>query len=304
MDVLMKHLPKVVHSNFATQLAEKFMNPFFEKRSSVVRRFTVKDNEILFDFNDIHDGKVSELIETAKNPFKLFHNKLDEMFDTYVFNDDAEGDGNTLQEKEAFADYIHPASEFGDVPAKYGSVQYRKILKGFSVLAKNIDLYDLFKACSGVTIEKPLEKKVMISVIKTNIVKDFPSDVIDTFVDNPSFQAHLKIDKIKTPTLDDALRIVESIHYVPGFYELMILARIANVNIVLIGRQTLKNPEGLFEVVYTKSPYYLFMIQAFDRERKCNAYNLIVKNKKDILLSKSDIPTEIVEMMNVKLRKV
>lgn len=298
MDIMFKYIPKVISWDYGQQMAEKMFNQFYESRQTVIKRFVVKENEILFDFNDIQEGKVIELIENAKNPYKLFHNKLDELFDTYVFNNGEEPN----EEKQAFESYITASSEFTEVPAKYGSVQYRKLLKGFSVLDKNIDLYDLFEASSKVTSSgQSLQKKVVMSVIKTNIVKDFPSNAIEQFTNNPSFQAHLKVDKIKVPSLDDVLRIFESMHYTPGFYELMIMARVANVNVILIGRQTLKNPEGLFEVVFTKSPFYIFMIQSFDRERKCNAYSIIVKNKKDILLSKKDLPTEIIEMVNARL---
>jgi hypothetical protein len=92
-------------------------------------------------------------------------------------------------------------------------------------------------------------------------------------------------------------------YYRPSIYELKILARLANVNFIVIGRKTLKNPDGIFEVIFTNSPYYIFFMQNFDRKNVVDNFQVIVKNKTDILLSKNDLPTDIIVMINNKLAK-
>jgi hypothetical protein len=277
------------------EIADILLNKFYDARRVLIKRFAAAPDEIIFDFNDIQEGRLHEIIERAQNPYKLFHKKLNEMFDQYVFEDgEQEGQGDD------FAEFINERSVFADVPAKYGTVQYRKILKGFSVLENDKDiLYKLFVAASKTSKNTAaLNEDVLKSITKTNIVKDFAAKSLDLFEANPAYGNHLKKMKIKTPTLDTVMEVFQSMYYRPSFYEIRVLARAIDINVILIGRQSLKNPNGLFEVIYTRSPYYLFLVQSYDRFKMVDNYQPIVKNKKDVLLSKGDLPTEIIDMVN------
>lgn len=295
-DILKKFVPSL-QSLELVKIAELVMNPFFDVRRKRVTKFKTYPDEILFDFQDVQEGRLNEVIEKAQNPYKLFHKKLDALFDEYVF----------LEEEHSndMSQFISSNSKFLDVPVKYGTTQYRKILKGFNILENNNDIvYDLFSAVSSTTLKSKQDVSVLKSIMKTNIVKDYQTKTLASLESNPSFANHLKKMKIKGASLDDILNIVGSLHYRPSFYEIRILARAVNVNIILIGRQTIKNPEGLFEVIYTRSPFYLFLVHGYDRFNIVDNYQLVVKDKKDILLSKREIPTEIIEMINAYLEKV
>lgn len=294
---LLALLKKYVEKNSQkdmVEIADKFLNMFFDSRKKLVRKFSSAPHEIIFDYNDIQDGKLLEIVEKAKNPYKLFHSKLDDMFDEFVFEEE-----NVANE---FSEFINADSTFSDVPAKYGSIQYRKILKSFSVIDndKNI-IYKLIEAASRVTMKVPITINTLKSAIKTNVIKDYKSNNIQDIFDNASFAHHLKKMKLDDPTLDQVLEIMSSMYYRPSIYELKILARLANLNFIVIGRKTLKNPDGIFEVIFTNSPYYIFFMQNFDRKNVVDNFQLIVKNRTDILLSKNDLPTDIILMINNKL---
>lgn len=274
------------------EVAELVLNKFYDARRSLVKKFLVNKDEVLFDYNDVQGGRLVEFIERSKNPYKLFHKKLNTLLERYILEEEKE-------EADVFGVFFDNAT-FSDVPAKYGTVQYRKILKGYNVLDNDNDIiYKLFSVASKISKQTTtLSEDVLKSIVKTNIVKDYNIKNLETLESNPAYVQHMKKMKLKTPTIDQIIEVIDSIYYRPSFYEIRVLARAIDVNVILIGRQTLKNPDGLFEVIYTNSPYYLFMIQSFDRHNIVDNFQLIVKNKKDILLTKRDIPTDIIDMIN------
>ena len=299
MKLLSTHL-----STSSAELADRVLNYFFEAQQRRVKRFDVAPTEIMFDYQDIQEGRMADIIERARNPYKLIINKLDNMFDKYVFED--EDSHNTA---EPLVDLT--GAEFQDVPAKYGNTHYRKILKGYAVLVSHVELLDLFvktKHASGNTSgEKRISKTDLQGIIDTNIKKEYvqKSERLSELYANPSFKTHVKSMKLKDDslTLDNVLAIIKSALYKPSFAEIRILARVVNVNIILIGRKTIKFPEGLFEVIHVQSPHYLFMIYSFDRKEGVDRYQLIVKDKEKVLLGKNDLPTELVEMIDAYLEK-
>lgn len=294
IDVKSNKYPKLI-----PELTDIFYNKFFESRQGLVKKFTTKPNEVIFDYIDIQNGKIEELVEHVKNPYKLFHSKLEALFESYVFDEESGADLEGL-----FNAFINAETEYKELPVKYGQNQYRKMLKGYSVIEREDNVvFDLLLACTPLTIEKRLDIDTAKDVIKTNIIKDYRANDLELFYANPSYQYHIKKLRIKEPMLDDVLDIFMGIHYKPSFYELKILARVANINIIIIGRQTTKNPEGLFEVIYVNSPFYLFLVHSFDRTNSVDKYNIVIRGEKDIVLSKKDLPTEMIELINKHLKK-
>ena len=304
MQLLSTHLTASSDDGMMAKLADRVLNYFFEVQQRRVKRFDMAPTEIIFDYQDIQEGRMADIIERARNPYKLIINKLDNMFDKYVFEDD-----DSHNTTEPLLDLT--GAEFQDVPAKYGNTQYRKILKGYAVLVAPVELFDLFvktKHASGNTSgEKRISKTELQGVIDTNVTKMYvqKSERLSELYENPSFKSHVKSMKLKAGnlTLDNVLAIIKSALYKPSFAEIRILARAINVNVILIGRKTIKFPEGLFEVIHVQSPHYLFMIYSFDRNEGVDRYQLVVKDREKVLLGKNDLPTELVEMINVYLEK-
>ena len=102
-------------------------------------------------------------------------------------------------------------------------------------------------------------------------------------------------------TYDTIMEGVTSIHYYPSMYDLSIMAKLANINIVLIGRKTEKNPDG-FEVLYYGSTYFMIWLYAYDRFKVIDRFSLIanVKNKQ-VLFTQGDLPTSFIEKIKDKL---
>lgn len=295
ISLLGNYLSSNVPKNLVMKITDTILNKFFEARKTSLKRFQQRPNEILFDYNDIQDGRLAEVIERAQNPYRLFHKKLNDVLDNYIVDDSEEGG-------EDFSFFINKESVFNDVPVKYGTIQYRKILKDFAVLQNDKDIvYKLISDVSRVTSQKALTIETLKGIVKTNITKDYTAKMLGVLESNPSFAHHLKKLRIKVPTLEAVMGIIDSMYYRPSFYELKILARAANVNIVVIGRQTLKNPQGLFEVIYTKSQHYLMLIQSFDRSNVVDNYQIIVKDKKDIIVNKRQLPVEIADKISAYL---
>lgn len=292
-----------VNKYLQSQIASLLLNKFYDARKTHIRRFVPHSDEIIFDYNDIQDGRLQEIVEKAQNPYKLFHKKLNDMFDTYLFTTEHDDE----IKEDITSEFINSDSVFSQLPAKYGKIQYRKIMKDFSVLENSGDiLYKLFSSASTTTQHNRITEGTLKSIIKTNIVKDYSSssDAIEVMYDNPSFAYHLKQMKLKTPLLDQVLEIFDSIHYRPSFYELRIMARTININVVIIGRQTLKNPEGLFEVIYTKSQYYLFLLQTYNRFQYVDNFQCITRKNKDIIMTKTQLPDEVLDMINAFISKL
>jgi hypothetical protein len=305
MQLLSTHLAASTSSTdkLMAELADRVLNHFFDVQQRRVKRFDVAPTELLFDYQDIQEGRVADIIERARNPYKLIINKLDNMFDKYVFEDEA-------PPAEPLIDLT--GAEFQDVPAKYGNTQYRKILKGYSVLVAPIEVRDLFvktKSVSDNTVgEQRITKTELQGVIDTNVTKMYVQKIderLSELYENPSFKAHVKSMKLKATslTLDNVLAIIRSTLYKPSFAEIRILARAIHVNVILIGRKTLKFPEGLFEVIHVQSPHYLFMIYSYDRKEGIDRYQLVVKDKEKVILGKNDLPAELLEMIDAYLEK-
>ena len=87
--------------------------------------------------------------------------------------------------------------------------------------------------------------------------------------------------------------------YYISSYELDILADIININLVIIGRKTQKNPDGL-EIINNNSNYYLFLLASYNRFEKHDIFEIIAKHKKLVLLKKKDIPSDF---MNIIINK-
>jgi hypothetical protein len=304
MQLLTTHLAASSSTDkLMAELADRVLNHFFDVQQRRVKRFDVAPTELLFDYQDIQEGRVADIIERARNPYKLIINKLDNMFDKYTFEDE-------VLPKEPLIDL--KGAEFQDVPAKYGNTHYRKILKGYSVLVAPIEVLDLFvktKHISDETIgEQRITKTELQGVIDTNVTKMYVQKMeerLSELYENPSFKAHVKSMKLKATslTLDNVLAILKSALYKPSFAEIRILARAINVNVILIGRKTLKFPDGLFEVIHVQSPHYLFMIHSFDRKDGVDRYQLVVKDKEKVILGKNDLPAELLEMIDAYLEK-
>ena len=297
---LLKQYINNIDETVLINISNILMNSFYDSHKSNINKFISGPNEVIFDYNDINENRLSDIIERAQNPFRLFHRKLNEIFDSYIFSESIDD----LSKDDITKYLITTETKFNPVPVKYGEVYYKKILKDFNVLENNgniISVYKLFTYVSKTLMSKSMTENMIKAIIKTNIVNDYKTERLTSLFDNPTFVYHLKTMKIKKPILDDILEIINSVYYHPSFYEIYLLARVININVVIIGRQTLKNPNGLFEVIHSQSRYYLILLYSYDRFKNIDTFECIVKNKVDIILTKSQLPEEVIKMINERM---
>jgi hypothetical protein len=78
-----------------------------------------------------------------------------------------------------------------------------------------------------------------------------------------------------------------------------VLADIVGINVVLIGRKTQKNPDGL-EVVDRQSKYTLIMLMSYDRVHKHDRFECFVKNKQILMFKNRDLPDDFLRIIDNK----
>ncbi len=269
--------------------------------STATKIFLPSANEVLLDQHDINNNKIEELVEHQANPFKLLSERLEDMTDSLFISDKVLPDPKLLTRL-----YIKDDSKFTTVP-----VIWRKILKEFDTLDNNgfnsMMLYSIFLNLNEVVNpRKEIDLTMMKSIIKTRIIHDYSQNepALKDLFENESFKVCIKslhkITKLLTkPNIDICLDVVDSINYVPSFYELKILTDIVGINVVIIGRKTTSNPDGI-EVYDSKSPFTVIFLHSYDRVNKHDKFEFFVKNRKTILFRKKDLPEDFIRITENK----
>lgn len=296
-------IPDEYMNKFVGRMIETLLLGRFTS-STATKNFIPSANEVLLDQHDINNNKVEELIEHQANPFKLLSERLEDVTDTLVFGE--KGMSGMSDPKSLIRLYIKEDSVFSTVP-----VIWRKILKEFEILENtgfnSITLYSLFLNLNEfANPRKEIDLNMMKSIIKTRIIHDYSQNEValkDLF-ENESFKVSIKtlhkITKlVSKPNIDVSLDVVDSINYVPSFYELKILTDIVGVNVILIGRKTTANPDGI-EVYDTKSPFTVILLHSYDRVNKLDKFEFFVKNKKTMVFRKKDFPEEFLRITENK----
>lgn len=256
------------------------------------RRFKFTDNEILLDHFDILSGRLKEEIEFAENPHKAFLNVVDDIENAYIFDDHKE---------ESYEDLLDE-DKYEDVPTKW-----RKALKGFKVIG-NDDLYsqkyiyNILQRISG-DIRKGhgFTDDTYYVTCKNKLVGAFESGDTIEILGNPWLDNYFKKKK-ESPRVDKVFEVYESVYYYPSTYDIKIMSQLAGLNLVLIGRKTMKNPDGL-EVIYNNSDIYILMLYSYDRHKVQDKFNIFVNVKgKNIYFRAGDLPIEFKDIISKKMK--
>jgi hypothetical protein len=118
---------------------------------------------------------------------------------------------------------------------------------------------------------------------------------------NPWLENHFKKKK-EIPRMDSVFEIYESVYYYPSTFDIKIMAQLAGLNLVLIGRKTIKNPDGL-EVIYNNSDLYILMLYSYDRHKVMDKFNIFVNVKgKNIYFRAGELPVEFKDIITKKMK--
>lgn len=260
--------------------------------SSVPRQYATLPNEVFYTQHDINNDKIRELVIILQDPFRLLSERLDDMMESMVQDKD-------VPFKSLRRIYVKDSSVFQDVP-----VVWRKTLKQFEVLQDTdynaLSLYSLFlNVKEAMDSRTRADTDTLRSIIKSRITFYYNTPEIDRFLENESFKTSIKSKTVVKPPLAKCLQVVDSLGYYPSIFELHVLADVVGVNLVIIGRKTQKNPDGL-EVIDMRSKYTLVLFMSYDRVYKHDRYELFIKQKKTLLYKKKDLPEDFLNVIENK----
>ena len=264
-----------------------------------VNRFIHGDEELLLDHSDLLAGRLKEEIDFAENPHKAFLDVVDDIEHVYIFD----------ELKEVSYEDIINSDMFEEVPTKW-----RKILKGYSVINNEgcynqKYIYNVFQKISDdITKGHGFKDDLYYVSYKNKIVKAFTntnsgkgtSSGTGEILSNPWLEQHFKKRK-EVPTLEKVLEAHESPFYYPSLFDIRVMAQLAGLNLVLIGRKTLKNPDGL-EVLYNNSDFFIILLYMYDRHNVLDVFQVFCDGKK-IYFKGGELPAEFKDILNKKMKK-
>jgi hypothetical protein len=258
------------------------------------RRFSSTDNELFYDHYDIISGKLTEAVEYAKNPHLALMSFAGNKEEVDVTMND--------QPIDTFQDVFGSIDDRYDVP-----VVWRKLMPGYKVVKRPAEytqtwVFDIMKRVArDLRYMSALTDELYLTVRQNEVIQAFKKDTIQSVLDNPWLAAWLKKKHLDDGALDDILDGMKDIHYYPSVFDVNIMARLAHVNVVLIGRVTRANPDG-FEVLYHGSQYFIILQFAYDRTLVIDRFHLIVNVRdKKVLFRQEDMPTAFLDKIAEKL---
>jgi hypothetical protein len=243
----------------------------------VKKNFKKEVNEIVFDQKNVIDGKLAEKIRFIQNPYASLMDRLDKYVREYVF------DGYEHDDLNAFKRYLNVSTVFEDVPYKF-----RRILQDYKLISygenttkyTNNTMYDIFLGiCKAKGMTHITDVSVLKMYVQRQIMQGFKLNALEEMYSNPSYIHNMKLMKLKTNTLDNIMSVVDSMNYYPSEFELMMLVKIAQVRVIVVGRKTKDNEQGIAmypDQYQSKYNRYIVMHQSYDRFNNHDIYQLAV----------------------------
>lgn len=259
-----------------------------------VQRFTSHDDEMLMDHFDIQNGRLKGAIEVAENPHRAFLNVVDELMNqSFTFDD-------IMHNNDEFQDILDD-TKYEDVPVKW-----RKILRGWKVIGNN-DAYEprymqkIFQRIHAKAKGRgaSFTDELYELSYTQKLTQAYQEDNVTEVFDNPWLVHHFK--KTKQPqTMDNVLDTYASIHYYPSIFDIKLMSHLAKVNLVLIGRKTTRNPDGLEVIKNSPSNLWVVLLFAFDRHFHHDRFNFFT-HKGHILFTTGELNDEFATILSQKM---
>ena len=269
----------------------------------IKKKFRSEANEIIFDQRDVIEGKLAEKIKFIQNPYSSLMDRIDRYVRDYVF------EGYQRDELDAFKKFYNPSTVYEDVPYKF-----RKILPEYSLIQYNANtpyttntLYEIFLGiCRAKGMTHITDIDTLKLYVQRYIIQGFKENALDELYDNPSFIHNAKIMKLKSRNLDNVMSIVESMNYYPSEFELMMLVKIAQVRVIVVGRKTKENEQGIAmypDQYQSKYNRYIIMCQSYDRFNHHDVYQLSVvgqtKKIPKIIMRKHEVSPPLLKLVDI-----
>ena len=284
-------------SHFVEDILTTSGNPhsvMLRQMFGVKRKFKKKPYELVFDQKDVIDGRLQEKIKFVQNPYTSLMDRIDKYMREYVF------EFTERDEMEYFRQYINTDTLYDDVPYKY-----KRLLQDFKLLQYNQNttpytsstLYDIMlSVCKAKHITHVTDVQILRAYMKQKTFDKWVKNELDIFNENPSYIQTSKMMKVRTKSFENIFAVLESMNYHPSYFEIMFLAKIAQIRVIVIGRKR-GDDEGIN--VYPDDKHnrynrYIIFHQYYDRFNYRDVFQLAVKHPNSqsprVILRKQEVP--------------
>jgi hypothetical protein len=142
--------------------------------------------------------------------------------------------------------------------------------------------------------------------VQRQILQGFKENALEELLENPSYIYNAKLMKIKSNTLDNIITVVDSMNYYPAEFELMILVKVAQVRVIVVGRKTKDNEQGIAmypDQYQSKYNRFIVMNQSYDRFNHHDVYQLAVVNSSTkspkIIMRKHEVSPPLLKLLKM-----
>ena len=244
-------------------------------------------DEIVFGQREVSEGSALKMIQAYRNPYGF----LDTVIDAYI-------DENVLVKSHGIL-----SDQWTRLPFRF-----KEYMKGFCVNVHDstpkTHLFAIFTAVAHfkgikVRIDDMVLRKLMdndvISSIQQHGVKEVSAAMAHY---NPSFEFLIRTRGAKGLSANDVITALHDEQYWPSEYEIMLLANLIDVNVVVLARQTKRNPNGLKLIKpHHKSQDFVFLHQTTSKTKtsQFDTYQVVSQPDRgeNFLFSEKDIPGAI-----------
>lgn len=222
----------------------------------------VRDDEIVVNLNDIHNRVLYEYKDQInKNPFKILSSSSEDMvhFIDYLKIDHNKSD-EVSTDKNSPGIQI-PAFELSINRTEIKPSKFKKMFKTFEVVDDELSfekVINMFHFINDTFTLNSFKEKYSERIFKMRNDKDA---LVAIFKLNANSAVH-KIGK-KT-TINDFIGLVDRVNYKYSLFELQVMAKLANLNLIIVGRHTNMIPNG-FLYEDNKSKQFVILMYTINK---------------------------------------
>ena len=257
------------------------------------QRFTVGSEELFLDHFDVANGRLKEAIEVAENPHKAFLTVVDDLMSVEYSLEDVSVDD--------FADIVGGSAVLEDVPVKW-----RKILRGWKIVDNEgayapLYMRSVFQRIHARVVGggRPFSDEVYEMSYTNRLTQAYTDNAVGEIFDNPWLANYFKKSK-KTQNLDHVLQAYASINYYPSIFDVKVMAHLAKTNMVILGRKTTRNPDGLEVIKNSPSDMWVVLSFVFDRQHNHDRFSFYT-SKGAIVFPSRDLNDEFKTILTQKM---
>lgn len=277
------------------QSSGRTQNVILKQMYGIQKKFKKAPFELLFDQKDVIEGKLLERVKIIQNPYVTLMERVDRHLKDYVF------EGIEPVELENFSRYFNSSTTFEDVPYKFRKLLQRHMLIAYDNYNFNT-IYDVFLSiCKYQKLTNITDIGILRDIIYKRVASSYKQNNIEMLTENPSFIYNEKMMKIKKRNLETIAATLESTFYFPSLYEVYHLSSLAKINVIIIGRKTKDNADGV-EMYFNNSSKYILLEHSYDRFTNKDVFKIVVKEPKGstpkIIMKKSEVSQGLLQILS------